>query len=367
MRRRPLPTRRPATVPRRRFAARRSAAGARRFPTRRPAAIVAILLLALSLAGAATHLAVARDPGPLRDQIQRQKGQERQLASAAARLGALEAAASRAVDVLSRRLAAAQADLARWQARLATTQSDLRTTRRRLTRLRARLAQSRQALAAMLRQRYTANQPDIVSVVLDAHGFADVLERVDFLRRVQRSDTLIVEAVRRGRDDARADEQRLAALEGRQRDQTAAVLSERDALSRMTAALQARRAALAQARAARLAALRNTRASRQQAQRELTRLLAEQARAASSPGPGGPWAIPWPIVECESGGQNLPPNSAGASGYYQMLPSTWRGLGGSTPAAYQASKAEQDRLAAKLWAGGSGARNWVCAVLVGAA
>ena len=70
-------------------------------------------------------------------------------------------------------------------------------------------------------------------------------------------------------------------------------------------------------------------------------------------------------MQCESGGQNLPPNSAGASGYYQMLPSTWHGLGGSTPHAYQASKAEQDRLAAKLWAGGAGARNWVCAGLVG--
>ena len=61
----------------------------------------------------------------------------------------------------------------------------------------------------------------------------------------------------------------------------------------------------------------------------------------------------------------LPPNSAGASGYYQMLPSTWRGLGGSTPQAYQASKSEQDSLAARLWAGGSGAHNWVCAGLVG--
>ena len=28
--------------------------------------------------------------------------------------------------------------------------------------------------------------------------------------------------------------------------------------------------------------------------------------------------------------------------------------------------AEQDRLAARLWAGGSGARNWVCAALIGA-
>ncbi|MEN3280110.1 MAG: hypothetical protein V7607_1250, partial [Solirubrobacteraceae bacterium] len=190
----------------------------RPFSTRRSATIAAALALALSLAGAATHLALAQqDPGSLRNRIQQQKGQERQLASAAARLGRLEQATSRAVAVLESRLAAAQADLARWQARLAATQRDLRATRRRLVRLRARLAQSRDALATMLRQRYTADQPDIVSVVLEARGFADVLERLEFLKRVQRSDTLIVEAVRRGRDDARRDELRLAALEPRQR------------------------------------------------------------------------------------------------------------------------------------------------------
>ncbi len=329
--------------------------------------IAVVLLLAVAGAGGATHLAAAQDPGSLRQHIDRQKGRERQLASAAARLGRLERATARAVDVLSTRLAQAQGDLARWQARLAETQRELRATRERLVRLRARLAESRQALATMLRQRYTANRPDVVSVVLDAKGFADVLERIEFLRRVQHSDTLIVDAVRRGRDDARHDERILAALEPRQREQTAAVRSQRDGLARMTAALQARRTALAQARAARLAALANTVASRRRAQHELTRLLAVQARAAAARGPGGPWAIPWPIVECESGGQNLPPNSASASGYYQMLDSTWHGLGGSTPHAYQASKAEQDRRAATLWAGGAGAHNWVCAALVGAA
>ena len=338
----------------------------RTFPTRHPATIVAVLLLvALPTAVGVTHLASAQDPGSLRSHINRQKGVERQLASAAARLGRLERATSRAVDVMSGRLAETQGELARWQARLAETQRQLRDTRERLVRLRARLAESRRALATMLRQRYTADKPDVVSVVLDAKGFADVLERIEFLRRVQRSDTVIVDAVRRGRNDARHDERILAALEPRQREQTAAVASQRDALARMTAALQSRRAALAQARAARLAALSNTIASRRRAQHELSRLLAAQARAAASQGPGGPWSIPWPIVECESGGQNLPPNSASASGYYQMLDSTWHGLGGSTPHAYQASKAEQDRLAAKLWAGGAGAHNWVCAALVG--
>jgi septal ring factor EnvC (AmiA/AmiB activator) len=335
-------------------------------PTRHRVLLALVLLLGLAAAGGATRFASAQDPGALRRHIESQKGQERRLASAAARLGRLERAASHAVDVLSGRLAQSQADLQRWEARLAATQADLRATRKRLVRLRARLAQSRQALATMLRQRFTANRPDLVSVVLEARGFSEVLERIDFLKRVQRSDTLIVQAVRSGRDDARRDERRLAGLEVRQRDQTAAVRIEHDALARMAAALRDRRAALAQARAARLAALRNTAASRRQAEHELSKLLAAQARVAASAGPGGPWAIPWPIVECESGGQNLPPNSASASGYYQILDSTWHGLGGSTPHAYQASKAEQDRLAARLWAGGAGATNWVCAALVGA-
>ena len=39
-------------------------------------------------------------------------------------------------------------------------------------------------------------------------------------------------------------------------------------------------------------------------------------------------------------------------------------FGGSGPAAYLAPKAEQDRVAAKIWDGGRGASNWVCAALV---
>ena len=74
--------------------------------------------------------------------------------------------------------------------------------------------------------------------------------------------------------------------------------------------------------------------------------------------------IPWAIVQCESGGQNLPPNWAGASGYYQIIPSTWAAFGGSGPAAYLTSKAEQDRVASRIWDGGAGASNWDCAAIV---
>ncbi len=334
-------------------------------PTARVCAVAAAFLLLL--AGTVAHVASAADPGALRRDIERRKTAERRLAGSIDRIGALEARTARAVDVLSRRLAAARADAARWEARLARTQARLRATRERLVRLRRRLAQARFVLAQALLHRYQSTPPDVVSVVLDARGFEQVLERLDFLKRVRMSDTEILGAVRRGRADAHRDEAALARLEPEQRARTAAVTRERDALASVEQALRARRAALARIRSIRAAALADTRASRRSAQRRLGRLLAAQARAAMKPGPGGPWAIPWPIVQCESGGQNLPPNFASASGYYQMLDSTWKGLGGSTRHAYQAPKAEQDRLAARLWAGGAGAHNWVCAAIVGAA
>ena len=42
-----------------------------------------------------------------------------------------------------------------------------------------------------------------------------------------------------------------------------------------------------------------------------------------------------------------------------------RALEGSGPAAYLASKGEQDAVASRIWDGGRGASNWVCAGIVG--
>ena len=203
-------------------------------------------------------------------------------------------------------------------------------------------------------------------MILSAHGFKELLETTHYLQRVQHADARLLDVVRAARKDALRERGVLNVLNRRRQAQAADLARRRDALAGILEGLRGRRDALAAARAARQAALTRTRAGRARAQKQLDKLLAARATAAVSlAGPGGPWAIPWAIVQCESGGQNLPPNGAGASGYYQFLPSTWKGLGGSTPQAYQASKAEQDRLAARLWAGGAGASNWVCAALVG--
>ena len=87
------------------------------------------------------------------------------------------------------------------------------------------------------------------------------------------------------------------------------------------------------------------------------------ARDASQPrrwGWSGAWAIPWPIVSCESGGDYGAINpSSGAGGAYQILPSTWREYGG-TGQPQSAPPSEQDRIAAQIWAD-SGPAAWVCA------
>ena len=310
--------------------------------------------------------AAAQSESSLRSRIERSRDRERALSGAVAQLGRMAARAGREVAIVQGRLAEVEADLAAAETRLAATRERLFTGRRRLARLQRRHAEGRDLLAAQLVADYKADPPDIVSLVLGADDFADLLERIAFARRVRDRNAEIVERVRDARVRTRDLASRLGKLAAERREATQAIDARRAALASMRDGLAARQATLVRARAARARALAGTRAGRVHAQRALSRLIAERERAAAAAeqGPGGPWAIPWPIVQCESGGQNLPPNSAGASGYYQMLPSTWKGLGGSTRHAYQAPKAEQDRLAAVLWAGGSGAHNWVCVGLV---
>ncbi len=334
-----------------------------RLRLRAPVLVLAVLATAL---GAVPAIGQQSENG-LRDRIDSQRGREQSLSSSVARLGRLERATAREVAILERRVAAVQAELSAAETVLASTQQRRNRQRARALRLRARLTQSREKLSTLLRERYTGGRPDIVTVVLHSDGFAQLLETVDFLKRVQAQDQRITDTVQGARREALSQRRVLTKLAAERRVAAEAVRRRHAALATIAAGLQERRARLAAARRTRAALLRGTRSDRRRAERSLTRLLAQRARALKAVGPGGPWAIPWPIVQCESGGQNLPPNSAGASGFYQFMPATWRGLGGSTPHAYLAPKAEQDRLAAQLWAGGSGARNWVCAALVGAA
>jgi peptidoglycan hydrolase CwlO-like protein len=341
----------------------------RRLPMNRACKLAVIVAVAAAIGGAliVPALSGAQSEDSLRNQAGQERARERGLSGDVARLGALVGKLDHDIGVIEARRAEVQAQLNADRAKLAAIREQLRAQRRRVVRLRARLREARQILSLRLVQLYQTQPPDLVTVIMRAKGFADLLEQSTYVKAVGHQDQKIIDIVKAARVDAAQAVTRLAKDEAQQEDITSAIEARSHALAGISASLQGRRAAVAQARAARAALLSATRARRQSLEKRIAALEAARARAASASGPGGPWAIPWPIVQCESGGQNLPPNSATASGYYQILDSTWHGLGGSTPHAFQASKAEQDRLAAKLWNGGAGASNWVCAALVASA
>ena len=310
-------------------------------------------------------LAQSSDPGALRRQADAARSREQALGGEVAALGRAAGGLSRQLALLEQRRAQVQADLGGDQARLAQVQSDLRVQRSRLARLRARLGVVRRTLAARLVAAYEQPQEDLTTVIVTSRNLADLLERTRYLKAVERQDREILQVVRSARGDAARQTTVLAGAEQRQREIVTGLQARQSALAAMGAAVAARRAALERAQAARAAALSATRANRQHLESRLAAVEAQIAQASQAGASGGPWAIPAAIVMCESGGQNLPPNGAGASGYYQILPETWRDNGGSGPAAYLASKGEQDRVAAHIWAS-SGASSWVCSGIVGA-
>jgi peptidoglycan hydrolase CwlO-like protein len=326
------------------------------------AAICALAVLALGAVAATRTPAARSSAGSLQQGIDAARAREQALSANAAGASHVIATLTRQLEVLSGRVADVQAQLNDARVRLGALQARTAAERVHAAELARRFVAQRAVLRGWLVAQYEQGPPDAITVLLNANGFADLLERIDFLRRIGQEDSAITDGTLHARDAARLAATQLAALTARQARETAAVQAESQALARMSSVLDARRALMARARAVALAELRATRAHRISLQQELDSLVATPFGA---PPAGTSFAIPWPIVECESGGQNLPPNSAGASGYYQILPSTWSQYGGSGPAAYLAPKSEQDAVASRLWNGGAGASNWVCAGIVG--
>ncbi len=331
--------------------------------------------------GAGTGTAKAAGPslGQLNSELSQQQSQQHQLSASIASLNGLIASLDAQITLVQSREAAVRAALQRDRLALAAAQVALARERIEVARLLARLAHARVVLADQLRSSYEGSRPDIVSVVLEARGFTQLLEQLNFLSRAEQQQQTLISVTRAAKTRADAAAKRLARLEAAERRITDATALEAKALAGMNALLQSRQAALADARAAQQAALGASRQRGAQLQAAIARVQAQQAAAARAAaaalaagsyggpalGPSGGWVIPYAIVLCESGGQNLPPNGAGASGYYQIIPGTWRLFGGTGPAAYLAPKAEQDAVAARIWNGGAGASNWVCAGIVG--
>jgi murein DD-endopeptidase MepM/ murein hydrolase activator NlpD len=250
-----------------------------------------------------------------RDRIEWRRGRERVLTSDISaytrRIDGLQAE----ITDLQGRQVTLEADLAAKRAELEQIQQDLRRERLRLARLRARLAEAKVALANRLVEIYKADKPDVVTVVLEADGFADLLERTEFMQRVSSQDARIIARVRDAKAEATATAARLDQLEKRAQEVAEAIEAEVNEVVAIKGQLVDRRARYAEVRADKAAVLADTRAERHELEAHVAALEREQstvlARLQGSSGTGG---VAGPI-RAGSGALIWPANGSISSGF----------------------------------------------------
>lgn len=222
---------------------------------------------------------------------------ESRLAAARAKESALRAAAladgRRAAHFrapiadLQSRENALQSALQVQQGILDRLQTRLRADRARLIRLRNSLVHDEQVLADQLRASYETPDPDIVTVMIEAHGFAELLERMGQLKAIGRQNAQVTTRVHRRRDAVATQTRRLEADARRQRAVTAAATSERNQVDQLRVALVSRQLVFIRARGRTTSQLAPLRARRVSLERRLRRsraaAVAAQARAFGGP------------------------------------------------------------------------------------
>jgi murein DD-endopeptidase MepM/ murein hydrolase activator NlpD len=217
-----------------------------------------------------------------RDAIAGDRRRERVLASTiqswSRKIGVLQSD----ITTLQARQTRIQADLDAKRAKLAGIQADLRSERARLARLRARLAKARVILARRLVDLYKADKPDVITVVLNADGFADLLQRSEFARRVSEQDTRIIRTVKEAKAEATRTAERLTKLEAEARRIAQAIQTRRDEVARVKGQLVDRRDQYASVRSKKSAVLSTVREHRHEMEGDLVVLEREQARISSA-------------------------------------------------------------------------------------
>jgi cell wall-associated NlpC family hydrolase len=191
-----------------------------------------------------------------------------------------------AITAETKRIAATDAGVREAEARLSTLQAranavqleltaiqrDLIAARNRLTRLENRVHEAATALAANLAASYKDPRPDMMTVVLSSNGFADLLERLQFMERIRRQDARILGDTKTARTEVLGQAARLEALQVRYRVLTAEAVRSRDAAAAVRGALLTRQAAQLRQRAGTAARLSRVRGQIASIRHQIARL-----------------------------------------------------------------------------------------------
>jgi murein DD-endopeptidase MepM/ murein hydrolase activator NlpD len=201
------------------------------------------------------------------------------------------------IDQLAGEVAVLRNREAMVEEQLRETQERLDQEHSALVALRGRLRRSLNVLSNRLVEIYKADTPDTLTVLLESEGFADLMERFEYLQRVEEQDSDIVDRVRTLRNETEDIVLRIRAA----RDEIAAKEAE---LERTRVALEEQEAELEAARAQRQSLLSNVENHIERLEGEIGDLegqIQQQLSSSASPTlPAGPiqsgsGSMIWPV------------------------------------------------------------------------
>jgi peptidoglycan hydrolase CwlO-like protein len=271
----------------------------------------------------------AASSGDLASQISAKKSAAGSLRSQIAAENARIEKTAGGVAAEEARLNSLQSELDTRSAELRSVQTQLVAARDHLVALENRLRLSSKALAANLVAAYEGNQPDMVSVLLQAHGFNDLLERINFLNRIGHEDARIVSDTKAARAAVARQTTRLAALEQRDQKLTEQILAQRNQVAAIHAALLSQQIREVSARNSHAAQLHDLNSQLHGLEARAAREAAIAARTQNVSVPGG--------IAVDTGGMVQPPAGAppqvaqviAAGNAIATLPYIWGGGHGS--------------------------------------
>lgn len=152
--------------------------------------------LALTATGAAAIAAGAGAPSTGQADIASERAAAQSLRQRVAAESARIAETEAGLRTAQARLRTLDQRVAKRQGQVQETQDELVRARVRMAKLERKAETATEVLSANLARAYESGRPDIVSVVLTSKGFSELLERVDFLKRVSAHNGHILDETR---------------------------------------------------------------------------------------------------------------------------------------------------------------------------
>jgi peptidoglycan hydrolase CwlO-like protein len=194
-------------------------------------------LLGLLIATAAAPALAGRSQSELESGISSSTAKENSLK------GAIQADSSKIdgfqgnIDDLQSRLSALESSLDVERELLDKLRSELKAARTHLASLQVQLGRDKKVLVEQVVAAYEAPPPSIVTVIMEAHGFSDLLERLDDLKAIGQQNATATTQVIETRAAVSKQAKRLAVLTSSHQHETVAVLVQRDEVARLHLAL----------------------------------------------------------------------------------------------------------------------------------